>query len=249
MIEFSETWFRIYCSVYSTKEFLHLEILSFPYFFFLFIYGKWSLLGPGGAAFDVSNALFLHIFVHEICLYETESNIPHPVCVIFKPYPPRSFISVRAYVWLYHAYSNTLFFIANKILLARQRKSSSCSFLFLSVSLFSFFHLPLFLSLSVIVKSEEWRYFKELTKTLTPLEEEMFHLKESTLTPQVYLRPKESVHIPFKYQTFICGRTFPLQVNLEETFVVVLCFQMYFSPILLILLLLFVHVILFCFVF
>ncbi|KAK7135944.1 hypothetical protein R3I94_014570 [Phoxinus phoxinus] len=65
--------------------------------------------------------------------------------------------------------------------------------------------------LSVIVKSEEWRYFKELTKTLTPLEEEMFHLKESTLTPQVYLRPKESIHIPFKYQTFVCGRTFPLQ--------------------------------------
>uniref|UniRef100_A0A8C2JXE9 Nephrocystin 4 n=1 Tax=Cyprinus carpio TaxID=7962 RepID=A0A8C2JXE9_CYPCA len=65
--------------------------------------------------------------------------------------------------------------------------------------------------LSVIVKTEEWRYFKELTKTLTPLEEEMFHLKESTLTPQVYLRPKESVHVPFKYQTFICGHTFPLQ--------------------------------------
>ncbi|KAK9970752.1 hypothetical protein ABG768_026668 [Culter alburnus] len=65
--------------------------------------------------------------------------------------------------------------------------------------------------LSVIVKSKEWRYFKDLTKTLTPLEEEMFHLKESTLTPQVYLRPKESVHIPFKYQTFICGHNFPLQ--------------------------------------
>jgi len=84
------------------------------------------------------------------------------------------------------------------------------------------FFIPLsFLSLSVIVKSEEWRYFKELTKTLTPLEEEMFHLKESTLTPQVYLRPKESVHIPFKYQTFVCGCIFPLQVNLEETLVVV----------------------------
>ncbi|XP_016093915.1 nephrocystin-4-like [Sinocyclocheilus grahami] len=65
--------------------------------------------------------------------------------------------------------------------------------------------------LSVIVKTEEWRYFKELTKTLTPLEEELFHLKESTLTTQVYLRPKDSVHVPFKYQTFICGHTFPLQ--------------------------------------
>ncbi|XP_067270013.1 nephrocystin-4-like isoform X2 [Pseudorasbora parva] len=65
--------------------------------------------------------------------------------------------------------------------------------------------------LSVILKSEEWRYFKELTKTLTPLEEEMFHLKESTLAPQVYLRPKESIHIPFKFQTFFCGGTVPLQ--------------------------------------
>ncbi|TRY82321.1 hypothetical protein DNTS_000054 [Danionella cerebrum] len=65
--------------------------------------------------------------------------------------------------------------------------------------------------LSVLVKSEEWRYFKELTKTLTPLEEEMFHLKENTQTPQVYLRPKESIQIPFKYQTFICGHAFPLQ--------------------------------------
>ncbi|XP_051525966.1 nephrocystin-4-like [Myxocyprinus asiaticus] len=65
--------------------------------------------------------------------------------------------------------------------------------------------------LSVIVKTEEWRYFKELTKTLTPLEEEMFHLKEGTLTPQVYLRPKESIHIPFKFQTFICGHTLPPQ--------------------------------------
>lgn len=119
-------------SFYTSKFFL---------FLIFFIYGKWSLLGPGGAAFDVSNALFLHIFAHEICLYETESNISHPVCVIFKPYPPRSFSSVRAYVWLYHAYSNTLFFIANKILLARQRKSSSCSFLLFSVSLFAVFHL------------------------------------------------------------------------------------------------------------
>ncbi|XP_030641101.1 nephrocystin-4 [Chanos chanos] len=65
--------------------------------------------------------------------------------------------------------------------------------------------------LSVIVDSEEWKYFKELTKTLTPLEEDMFHLKENTLTPQVYLRPKESVHIPLKYQTFHCDHSLPSQ--------------------------------------
>nr|XP_020655673.1 nephrocystin-4 isoform X2 [Pogona vitticeps] len=55
--------------------------------------------------------------------------------------------------------------------------------------------------LSVLVDTCEWRYFKELTQTTTPLEEDMFHLQDN-LTPQVYLRPKESVHIPFKYQGF-----------------------------------------------
>ncbi|KAG7472796.1 hypothetical protein MATL_G00112680 [Megalops atlanticus] len=58
------------------------------------------------------------------------------------------------------------------------------------------------LELSVIVNSREWRHFKNLTQTMTPLEEDMFHLKENTLTPQVYLRPKETVYIPLKYQTF-----------------------------------------------
>ncbi|KAI1892585.1 hypothetical protein AGOR_G00135100 [Albula goreensis] len=57
--------------------------------------------------------------------------------------------------------------------------------------------------LSVIVNYGEWKHFKHLTKTMTPLEEDMFHLKENTLTPQVYLRPKETVYIPLKYQTFI----------------------------------------------
>ncbi|KAK1159555.1 nephrocystin-4 isoform X1 [Acipenser oxyrinchus oxyrinchus] len=56
--------------------------------------------------------------------------------------------------------------------------------------------------LSVIVDTREWRHFKELSKTLTPLEEDMFHLEGNTLRPQVYLRPKETVYIPFKYQTF-----------------------------------------------
>ncbi|XP_043355987.1 nephrocystin-4 isoform X5 [Dermochelys coriacea] len=56
--------------------------------------------------------------------------------------------------------------------------------------------------LSVIVDSREWRHFKELTQTMTtPVEEDMFHLQDN-LMPQVYLRPKETIHIPFKYQTF-----------------------------------------------
>ncbi|XP_053552803.1 nephrocystin-4, partial [Bombina bombina] len=54
--------------------------------------------------------------------------------------------------------------------------------------------------LSVIVDTREWKHFKELTNTLTPIEENMFHMQENT--PQLYLRPKETVYIPFKYQTF-----------------------------------------------
>nr|XP_031362508.1 nephrocystin-4 [Lonchura striata domestica] len=55
--------------------------------------------------------------------------------------------------------------------------------------------------LSVILDPREWRHFKELTRSVTPVEEDMFHLSED-LKPQVYLRPSETVHIPFKYQTF-----------------------------------------------
>ncbi|KAM9350369.1 nephrocystin-4 [Symphorus nematophorus] len=65
--------------------------------------------------------------------------------------------------------------------------------------------------LSVITNTEEWGYFKALTKTPTPLEENMFHLEEGTPGPRVYLRPKESIHIPLKYQSFLCDHTMALQ--------------------------------------
>ncbi|NXP02384.1 NPHP4 protein, partial [Thinocorus orbignyianus] len=55
--------------------------------------------------------------------------------------------------------------------------------------------------LSVILDPREWRHFKELTKSVTPVEEDMFHLRDD-LKPQVYLRPRETIRIPFKYQTF-----------------------------------------------
>ncbi|KAG9270896.1 nephrocystin-4 [Astyanax mexicanus] len=61
--------------------------------------------------------------------------------------------------------------------------------------------------LSVVVKAEEWRYFKDLVKVCTPMEEEMFHLQEKSSAPQLYLRPKESVYIPLKYQTFTSAHT------------------------------------------
>nr|XP_046253465.1 nephrocystin-4 [Scatophagus argus] len=65
--------------------------------------------------------------------------------------------------------------------------------------------------LSVITNTEEWAYFKALTKTPTLLEENMFHLEEGTPGPRVYLRPKESIHIPLKYQSFLCDHTMALQ--------------------------------------
>lgn len=72
---------------------------------------------------------------------------------------------------------------------------------------------PLIFLPSVITNTEEWGYFKALTKTPTPLEENMFHLEEGTPGPRVYLRPKESVHIPLKYQSFLCDHTMALQVQ------------------------------------
>ncbi|XP_034552451.1 nephrocystin-4 [Notolabrus celidotus] len=65
--------------------------------------------------------------------------------------------------------------------------------------------------LSVLTNTEEWGYFKALTKTPTPLEDNMFHLEEDAPGPRVYLRPKESIHIPLKYQSFLCDHTMAVQ--------------------------------------
>lgn len=69
--------------------------------------------------------------------------------------------------------------------------------------------------LSVIVDAREWKHFKELTQTVTPLEEDMFHLPNS-LAPQIYLRPKETVHIPFKYQASCTEQTTQTQQGFTE---------------------------------
>ncbi|KAM4562311.1 nephrocystin-4 [Odontesthes bonariensis] len=65
--------------------------------------------------------------------------------------------------------------------------------------------------LSVITNTEEWCYFKAQTKTPTAVELNMFHVKEDDPVPRVYLRPKESVHIPMKYQSFLCDHTWAHQ--------------------------------------
>ncbi|MBV94667.1 Nephrocystin-4, partial [Eschrichtius robustus] len=71
--------------------------------------------------------------------------------------------------------------------------------------------------LSLILDGREWRYFKELTGLHTPLEEDMFHPRGS-LTPQLFLRPREMVHIPFKFQTFSAGPRASAQASAELRF-------------------------------
>lgn len=65
---------------------------------------------------------------------------------------------------------------------------------------------------SLILDGREWRYFKELFGLHTPLEEDMFHPRGS-LAPQLFLRPREMVHIPFKFQTFSAGPRASVQVG------------------------------------
>ncbi|XP_064446121.1 nephrocystin-4 isoform X8 [Mirounga angustirostris] len=68
--------------------------------------------------------------------------------------------------------------------------------------------------LSIIQDSREWRYFKDAAKLHTPVEEDMFHLRGS-LAPQIFLRPRETTHIPFRYQTFSVGQPALVQASAE----------------------------------
>lgn len=63
---------------------------------------------------------------------------------------------------------------------------------------------------SLIVDSQEWRHLKAAAGLHTPVEEDMFRLRGG-LAPQLFLRPRETAHVPFKYQTFSVA-----QVGLPE---------------------------------
>ncbi|XP_077469932.1 nephrocystin-4 [Stigmatopora argus] len=65
--------------------------------------------------------------------------------------------------------------------------------------------------ISVITNSDEWQYFKKLNKIPTPLREDMFHMEEGSPCPKVYLRAKESVNIPLRYQSFLCDHNMTAQ--------------------------------------
>ncbi|XP_045856473.1 nephrocystin-4 isoform X1 [Meles meles] len=68
--------------------------------------------------------------------------------------------------------------------------------------------------LSIIQDSREWRFFKDAAGLHTPVEEDMFHLR-GNLAPQIFLRPRETVHIPFRYQTFSVGPPALVQASAE----------------------------------
>ena len=68
----------------------------------------------------------------------------------------------------------------------------------------------IFADCSVIHDAREWRYFKMLNGVTTPVEEQLFSAGSSD-KPQIFLRPKESVHVPFRFLTFHTDHSVPDQ--------------------------------------
>jgi nephrocystin-4 len=60
--------------------------------------------------------------------------------------------------------------------------------------------------LQVVTDEREWRNLKILNQMYSETEDGMFNRKGETIAnlqhPHIFLRPKETVHIPFKFQTF-----------------------------------------------
>ena len=62
--------------------------------------------------------------------------------------------------------------------------------------------------IQVVNDGSEWRHLKLLHQIYSQVEDSMFHRQEidpnkkNMKYPQIYLRPKETINIPFKFQTF-----------------------------------------------
>ena len=56
-------------------------------------------------------------------------------------------------------------------------------------------------SVSLVCRANELRYFKNLYNSLTPIEDNLIHFGDQD-EPQIFLQPKESVYVPFKYQSY-----------------------------------------------
>jgi len=68
-----------------------------------------------------------------------------------------------------------------------------------------------FVCFSVIHDAREWRYFKMLYNVTTPVEEQLFNTGTTGDQPQIFLHPKENVHVPFRFLTFRADHSVPDQ--------------------------------------
>ena len=58
-------------------------------------------------------------------------------------------------------------------------------------------------------------FIRNIKCSFTALEENMFDTASTSPYPQVFLRPKETVHIPLKFQTFRADQSVPEQVKIH----------------------------------
>ena len=60
---------------------------------------------------------------------------------------------------------------------------------------------------SCVQDTREWRYFKQLNQIQSQIEENMFNRETKSHYPEVFLRPKETINIPFKYLSFLADQS------------------------------------------
>jgi len=72
-------------------------------------------------------------------------------------------------------------------------------------------HCMMCVCFSAIHDAREWRYFKMLNNVTTPVEEQLFSTDTTCSKPQIFLRPKENVHVPFRFLTFHADHSVPDQ--------------------------------------
>ncbi|KAL5014616.1 hypothetical protein ScPMuIL_008886 [Solemya velum] len=61
--------------------------------------------------------------------------------------------------------------------------------------------------LFVITDAREWRYYKQLNQLSTQVEESMFKPQPRSQHPEIFLRPKETVNVPFKYLSYLADHS------------------------------------------
>ena len=67
-----------------------------------------------------------------------------------------------------------------------------------------------------ITDTREWRYFKQLHQVQSNMEEGMFNKESKSGKPEIFLRAKETVNIPFKYLMYKADQSVNPQVILKR---------------------------------